>query len=252
MSMDKNGKIPLSILCRAMFRSFLLQASWNYEGLQNIGFLFVMAPALRWLYAGDDLERAFARHLEKFNTHPYLAGPILGVSLALEEKNRAGEEGLVGTERFKEVTMSPYGAMGDSFFWGALRPLAAVVSLYFALRGSLLAPLVFLLLFNLPHLWCRVLWFWQGYREGLSMVQVIERWQLPDLAVRLKEVTVVLLGGISAYLVFRLTRWEEIVPVWGFLTVPLVCGGVFLVRKGVSPLSLLAITTLMVFLSVGL
>lgn len=235
-----------------MLRAFLLQASWNYEKLQNLGFLFVMAPALRWLFREDELTRAFARHLEKFNTHPYLAGPILGVSLALEEKEKRGEEDLVGVEGFKEMTMAPYGAMGDSFFWGALRPLAAVFSLFFAVRGSLWAPVVFLVGFNLPHLWCRVVWFWQGYRKGLEMVQVIQRFQLPDLAIRLKEMTVVLLGGISAYLVFLLTSWEEIPPAWGFLAVPLVCAGVFLVRRGFSPLSLLVSVTLAVFLCVGL
>ena len=250
--MNDTGRLPRAILLNVMCRSLLFQASWNFERLQNVGFLFAMAPALRWLYQGDELERAFARHLEKFNTHPFLAGPILGVSLNLEEKRCAGKEDLVEVESFKEMTMAPYGAMGDSFFWGAMRPLAAVLSLFFALQGSLLAPLFLVVIFNIPHFWCRLLWFWKAYRQGLFMVQVVQRWGFPDLAIRLKEVTVVLLGGISAYLVFSLTREEEILPGWGFLAVPLFCGGVFMVRKGYSPLSLLMGVTLMVFLYVGL
>jgi PTS system mannose-specific IID component len=250
--MNHTGRLPVSILFQAMCRSLLLQASWNFGRLQNVGFLFTMAPALRWLYQGDELERAFARHLEKFNTHPYLAGPILGVTLELEAKRKAGKEDLVDVESFKEMTMAPYGAMGDSFFWGAMRPLAAVLALFFALHGSMLAPLVFILVFNIPHLWCRLLWFWKGYHQGLSMVQTIRRWEFPDLAIHLKGATVVLLGIVSAYLVFLLTQKEGIPPVYGLLVAPLACGGVFMVRKGLSPLSLLMGTAFLVFLVVGL
>jgi len=235
-----------------MCRCLLLQASWNFGRLQNIGFLFAMAPALRWLYQDDDLEMAFARHLEKFNTHPYMAGPILGVSLELEEKRRAGEEDLVDVENFKTMTMAPYGAMGDAFFWGGMRPLAAVIALFFALYGSLLAPLVFVLVFNVPHFWCRLVWFWKGYRQGLGMVRTIQGWGFPDLAIRIKETTVILLGGMCAYLVFLLTGEEGMPMVYGLLAAPLICAGVFMVRKGCSSLALLISVALMVFLSVGL
>jgi len=250
--MKETGNIPPLILFQTMWRSLLLQASWNFERLQNLGFLFSIAPGLRWLYQDEELENAYARHLEKFNTHPYLAGAILGVSLHLEEKRKAGKEDLVEVESFKEMTMAPYGAMGDAFFWGAMRPLAAVIALGFALRGSLLAPVVFLLVFNIPHFWCRFNWFWKGYRKGLTMVQTIQGWGIPDLAIRLKMVTAILLGVVCAYLVFSLTQEEAVPVVYGLLAGPLLCGGVLLVRRGFSPLSLVMGVALMVFLAVGL
>ena len=148
--------------------------------------------------------------------------------------------------------MAPYGAMGDTFFWGAMRPLAAVISLFFALHGSLLAPVIFVLIFNIPHLWCRLHWFWKGYRQGLTMVQTIQGWAIPDLAIRLKEITVILLGVISAYLVYLLAQEEGIPPVYGLLVAPLACGGAFMIRRGYSPLSLLMGAALMAFLYVGL
>ena len=81
-------KITLSKKDRrsVMLRSQFLQGSWNYERMQNGGWAFSLIPALRKLYPNkEDASAALKRHLEFFNTHPYIAAPILGVTLALEE-----------------------------------------------------------------------------------------------------------------------------------------------------------------------
>ena len=135
------------------------------------------------------------------------------------------------------MTMSPYAAMGDSLFWGGLKPLAAVISLFLAAKGSLWAPLVFLVLFNLPHLGCRLGWYWQGYRQGLDMIQTIQKWELPDLAVRLKEATIVLLGSLSAYLIVQFLETEKMHRGWGGLFIPLLWVFVWVFKKGVSSLT---------------
>ena len=70
-----------------MLRSQFLQGSWNYERMQNGGWAYSLIPALKKLYPNkDDASAALKRHLEFFNTHPYIAAPILGVTLALEEE----------------------------------------------------------------------------------------------------------------------------------------------------------------------
>lgn len=94
--------------------------------------------------------------------------------------------------------MAPYAAMGDAFFWGGVRPLAAAIGLFFAARGSYWASAALLLCFNLPHLYFRLGGFFRGYREGPKIIETIQRWHLPDLAIRLKEATVILLGGLCA------------------------------------------------------
>ena len=74
-----------------MLRSQFLQGSWNYERMQNGGWAFSLIPALRKLYPNkEDASAALKRHLEFFNTHPYIAAPILGVTLALEEDKANG------------------------------------------------------------------------------------------------------------------------------------------------------------------
>ena len=40
----------------------------------------------------EDQAAALKRHLEFFNTHPYVAAPIMGVTLALEEEKANGTD----------------------------------------------------------------------------------------------------------------------------------------------------------------
>lgn len=231
-----NRKLPAIIIAQILPRLFLLQASWNFERLQSLGALYVMAPGLRFLYQGQELSMAFQRHLSYFNTHPYMASPVLGAALALEESGATGKNSVLGVIEFKEMTMAPYAAMGDALFWGALRPLSAGVSLFFAVKGSLWAPVVFLLLFNVPHLWMRVGGFFHGYRSGLQVVEVLQRRSLPDLALRIKEATVVLLGGLTAFLSFQLMENEKIFPLWGFGILAAIGGIAWMIHRRVSVL----------------
>ena len=234
-------RLPFRVIAHIMSRLFLLQASWNFERLQSLGALYVMAPGLRFLYRDQDLVLAFQRHLSYFNTHPYMASPVLGAALALEESAASGQNSVLGVAEFKEMTMAPYAAMGDALFWGALRPLAAGVSLFFAVKGSLWAPVVFLILFNIPHLWMRVGGFFHGYRNGLQVVEVVQRRSLPDLAIRIKETTVVLLGGLTAFLSYQAMENESFAPLWGFGLLPGVGLVAWVVHRRVSILSVVMV-----------
>ena len=63
-----------------------LQGSWNYERMQNGGWCYAMIPAIKKLYSTkEDRAAALKRHLEFYNTHPYVSAPVIGVTLALEE-----------------------------------------------------------------------------------------------------------------------------------------------------------------------
>ena len=239
------GRLPKSTLAAVILRSFLLQGSWNFERMQNLGVLYALAPALRLLFPERELMAASQRHLLYFNTHPYLAAPVLGATLSLEEQTAQGLAGGMGVAEFKGMIMAPYAAIGDALFWGGLRPLAAGVALFFAVKGSLWAPVVLLVLFNGPHLWVRCLGLLRGYRQGLGVVESIQRRRLPDLAMRCKEATIVVLGVLSGFLVYAGCREQGGGEIWGAILLAPVFLLAFLVRKGWSPL-------LLVFLATGL
>ena len=70
-----------------------MQAGWNFERNQNVGFAFALLPALRRIYgATGGFRAALLRHLEIFNTQPHMAGFILGNVAKMEEGLAAGGE----------------------------------------------------------------------------------------------------------------------------------------------------------------
>ena len=160
------GGISDKVRRSVWLRQFALQACWNYEGMQNVGFAYSILPALRQLYAGrpDDMIRALKRHLEFFNTNPVLAGVILGAAVRLEERAAAGETDPRAIGTFKVGLMGSLGAIGDSYFWGALKPMASVVGAILALVNPVLGIVALLVLYNASHLAIR----FRGFASGMA------------------------------------------------------------------------------------
>ena len=76
-------------------RSTFLLGSFNFERMQSIGFAVSMIPAIKRFYTKkEDQAEALTRHLEFFNTQPWVASPIIGVTAAMEREKAAGKEGI--------------------------------------------------------------------------------------------------------------------------------------------------------------
>jgi len=71
---------------------FFAQSNYSYERLQGPGFLYAMSPVIRKLYKDDKEEyiAACKRHMEFFNTEPYLGVAIHGMVVAMEEQRANG------------------------------------------------------------------------------------------------------------------------------------------------------------------
>jgi len=238
MNMMKNLKLPTPIFLKTFLRSFALQGSWNFERLQGLGALYVMMPALNYYFQGSARLAACRRHMGYFNTHPFMATSVLGTAIHHEGELAAGLAANDNFQDYRQMVLAPYAAMGDAMFWGGLRPLAAGIALFFALGKSVWAPVVFLLVFNLPHFWYRWNGLYQGCRNGFDSIELVQRKHLPDLAVRLKEGTVILLGGLSAYLMYVELGQKNLSPLWAFGCFPAIYLMGWLARKGVSTLLL--------------
>ena len=153
---------------KVMLRSQFLQGSWNYERMQNGGWAYSLIPALKKLYPQrDEASAALKRHLEFFNTHPYIAAPILGVTLALEEERANGvpidDAAIQGV---KVGMMGPLAGIGDPVFWFTVRPILGAIAASLATGGSILAPLFFFVVWNAIRV--GFLWYTQefGYAKG--------------------------------------------------------------------------------------
>ncbi|WP_047680261.1 MULTISPECIES: PTS mannose transporter subunit IID [Xenorhabdus] len=167
-------KLTQSDINGVFLRSNLLQGSWNFERMQALGFCFSMVPAIRRLYPENTEERKLAikRHLEFFNTHPYVAAPILGVTMAMEEQRANGaniDDGAING--IKVGLMGPLAGVGDPIFWGTVRPVFAALGAGIAMSGSLLGPILFFFLFNLVRLLTRYYGVAYGYKKGMDIVK---------------------------------------------------------------------------------
>ena len=154
-------------------RSNLFQGSWNFERMQALGFCFSMVPAIRRLYPenNDARKQAIKRHLEFFNTHPYVAAPVLGVTLAMEEQRANGAEIDDGAiNGIKVGLMGPLAGVGDPLVWGTLRPITAALGASLALSGNILGPLLFFCIFNAVRLAMKWYGLQLGFRKGVNIV----------------------------------------------------------------------------------
>ena len=169
------NKIKLSKADRrsVMLRSQFLQGSWNYERMQNGGWAYSLIPALKKLYPNkDDASAALKRHLEFFNTHPYIAAPILGVTLALEEERANGAQiDDAAIQGVKVGMMGPLAGIGDPVFWFTVRPILGAIAASLATGGSVIAPLFFFFVWNIIRL--AFLWYTQefGYQKGSEITK---------------------------------------------------------------------------------
>lgn len=182
--------------------SFFIQSSWSFERMQGLGFAAAISPALKELYK-DRRSRveAFKRHLVFYNAHPYMSAPVLGASIRLEEKAAKGGSASQAPA-FKKMTMGPYGAIGDSFFWGSVRPTASVLGVLATLLWGWKGPVVFLLVYNLFHLWMRWRGLGKGLKLGKDVVGYVMSLNLPEWGKRFKHLSAALLGVIAVATLF--------------------------------------------------
>lgn len=130
---------------KVWWRSQFLQGSWNYERMQNLGWAYSLIPAIKKLYTKkEDQAAALERHLEFFNTHPYVAAPIMGVTLALEEERANGTEiDDAAIQGVKIGMMGPLAGIGDPVFWFTVRPILGALGASLAATGNIVGPLLF-------------------------------------------------------------------------------------------------------------
>lgn len=158
---------------KVWWRSTFLQGSWNYERMQNLGWAYALIPAINKLYTSkEDRAAALKRHLEFFNTHPYVAAPIIGVTLALEEERANGAEiDDTAIQGVKIGMMGPLAGVGDPVFWFTVRPILGALGASLAMAGNIVGPLLFFFGWNIIRM--AFLWYTQelGYKAGSEITK---------------------------------------------------------------------------------
>lgn len=179
------------------------------------GFAFCMIPLLRSRgLSGDRLDEAARSHLGTFNSHPYLAGVVLGAVARMEGQGVDAET----IERFKRAIQGSLGGLGDVLIWGAWRPATLLLALVLTWAGTppWVPICVFLVVYNGGHLILR----WWGYSCGLQygkdVAAQLRGAELSRVADRASMGGALLLGIlVGAFLVSHLAA-EDAGALWSF------------------------------------
>lgn len=219
---------------KIFLRSLLIQAGWNYERMQNVGFAFAICPALQAAYRREELGRELVRHLQMFNTQPFMASFILGLTARLEQEAAAAPaekqaELKARIMAAKTALASAAAAIGDSLFWGVLKHLSLLITIYISLLlgvNAWMLPLKFrtmpvsdhelnvmifsifsgVVFYNMLSVWIR----WKGlsysYKCGINRNCGIDFIDWQKLIKRLKLAGFVLALMVAILAVYSFTR----------------------------------------------
>ncbi len=186
-------------------RHQFLQASWNYERMQNGGWCFAIIPAIKRLYPNkDDQIAALKRHLEFYNTQPYCSAPVMGVTLALEEERANGanvdDSAIQGV---KIGMMGPLAGVGDPVFWFTARPIIGALAASLAMDGSIVGPILFFVLWNVMRY--AFIFYTQemGYNLGTTITKDLSGGLLGKITTGASVLGMFIIGGL-------VQRWVNI------------------------------------------
>lgn len=162
---------------RVALRSTLVQAVWNYDSLQAVGFGWAILPGLERIRP-EPAERAERLHaqLETFNANPYLATVAMGVTLRMEEEIARGAAGAERRlARLLRALRGSLGAIGDDLFWASWRPALGVAAALAALAtGSVWPAVVYVLAWNALAQGVRAAGVRAGFAAGAGIARVLQ------------------------------------------------------------------------------
>ncbi len=170
---NKDSIITEKDLSNLALRSIPMEHSWNYERMMHMGYAWALMPILKKLYPKDeDFREALQRHLEFYNTTPFIITFPLGISAAMEEERATSIDTFdaKSISDVKTALMGPLAGIGDSLFWGTLRIIATGIGASLGLQGNLLGPLLFFLVWNIPHWISRYVLSFVGFNLGTEVI----------------------------------------------------------------------------------
>lgn len=172
-SSEGHSKITKSDLVKTFLFSNFQQASFNFERIHALAFCVDMIPTIKRVYhTKEEQAEALKRHLTFFNTTPAVVGPVIGVTMAMEEAKANGadiDEGTINS--LKVGLMGPLAGVGDPLVWGTLRPITAAIGASLALTGNIAGPILFFLAFNTARLAMKWFGLIYGFKKGLDIVK---------------------------------------------------------------------------------
>ena len=196
-SNNEKKLLTKSDINRVFWRSFTVNASFNYERQMSQGAQYALSPILQKLYPDKkELGEALQRHAEFFNTTPMLCPFIFGITAAMEEENATQEDFDPNTiNSVKAGLMGPLAGICITFF-----DCATIFQTVQSIGG--LIQFLFLLLFNIPNVLVRYFGCHWGYNSGMKALNRFEELGLTEkIFTAAAIIGLLVIGGMSASMV---------------------------------------------------
>lgn len=233
------SKEERKMLRKAFWRSFTLYAAVSPAKQGASGFCYSMMPFIDSFYKDKPEEKkaALVRSMSYFNTTIPCSTFIMGLTASMEKKNSEQEDFDANSiNAVKSSLMGPLAGIGDSIFWGVLRVIAAGIAVGLGLSGNILAPVVFLLLFNVPSILIRYYGTFLGYRLGSEYIQKMYESGLMSILTKCASIVgLVMVGGMTAGMVTFQSKYELMMEGSSILNLQSMLDQIFV---GIVPLGL--------------
>ena len=233
------SKEERKMLRKAFWRSFTLYAAVSPAKQGASGFCYSMMPFIDSFYKDKPEEKkaALVRSMSYFNTTIPCSTFIMGLTASMEKKNSEQEDFDANSiNAVKSSLMGPLAGIGDSIFWGVLRLIAAGIAVGLGMSGNILAPVVFLLLFNVPSILIRYYGTFLGYRLGSEYIQKMYESGLMSILTKCASIVgLVMVGGMTAGMVTFQSKFELLMEGSSILNLQSMLDQIFV---GIVPLGL--------------
>lgn len=200
------SKLSKKTLNKMVWRSTMLQASFNYERMQACGWLWAILPGLEEIHTDkEDLSKSMEHNLEFFNTHPFLVTFVMGIVLSLEQQ----KTDIQTIRSIRVAAMSPLGGIGDAIFWFTLVPITAGLTARMAINGSILGPILFFIITMGVQLFLRFFLMNWSYSLGTKAITALTK-NAKELSRAASMVGVFIVGALTCN--FGATSLGMVVP----------------------------------------
>lgn len=209
-AMGPPAVLTTGTLTACLARTYLVGASFNTRGMQNVGFANAMDPGLMAIYGAcpEALQDARRRYVRHYNTHPFWTPYMVGLFLNVERKVALGLYPDKFMENVRSTTMYTLSAIGDSFFGGSVLVFWALATACLFVSGQgVWAVAMGVLAFTALQVF-KALTFFYGYQEGLSFLQRLKSWNMINWGRRVKIAN----GGLLVLL--WILAWPETTILW--------------------------------------
>ena len=160
-------RLSLGRLLKIFWQSLFIQTSWSFPSMQSMGFLSDLIAGV-----GEEKRAEIVRTQKGlFNTHPYMVSYIVGAAVRAYDEGRASPQEI---KKFLAVAQTSFASAGDLLFWRTLRPALLLLAVIIGVHYGIAGPLIFLIVYNIFHLFHRVKGISDGYNLGWDVIYLLK------------------------------------------------------------------------------